>query len=409
MSLRQVTIVGGSVAGLGVAQALRRRGFDGTITVLDGDPEPAIQRPALSKRFLTNGLSAQDIRLHADLDGIDLRLGVRATGFSLPDRILRLRHHERSSDELVRVDGLAIATGAQARTLPLPPLRGVHVLRTLADAEALRAELSRRPRIAILGGGFVGSEVASSCRALGLEVTLLEAEPGPMSRVLGAAVGQVLAAVHRDHGTHVMAGARVVGLTGEQHVEGVRLADGQIVSADVVLIAVGARPAVDWLADSGLDLADGVRCGGDLTVAGGVVAVGDIARWSSSRGGDMRVEHWENAVRQAEVAAESLLDPGRGRRFDATTMVWSDQYDCKLQLIGHPQPGDEFSVIEGSLEERRFVGLYAAGGRVRAALLCNQPHRIRAYRGMVESAAALPLAAGGMERASVPVKADAVH
>lgn len=382
--LRQVTVVGGSVAGLGVAQALRRRGFDGAVTVLDADPHPAVQRPTLSKRFLTHELAPEDIRLNADLEGIDVRMGVRATGLDLAGRRLRIRDQRSGTEESLTVDGLVLATGATARTLPVPTPPGVHVLRTLADAEGLRADLRSRPRVVIIGAGFVGSEVASSCRTLGLDVTLVEAAPVPMSRVLGEAVGSMLEGLHRDHGTALRLGVGVAGFVGTDRVTGVQLADGEILPADTVLVGVGARPDVDWLRDSGITIGDGIPCGPDLAVADRVVAVGDIARWQHHHGGNRRIEHWENAARQAEIAAATLLEPGRTQPYTDTTMFWSDQYDCKLHLIGHPQPGDNFDVVEGSLDDRRFVGLYTRDGRLNAALLCNQPHRLRTYRTIVK-------------------------
>lgn len=382
MTVRQVTVVGASVAGLGVAQALRRKGFDGPITVFGDEPEPTVQRPALSKRFLTHGLSADDIRLTADLTDIDVRLGVRVTGFDMRDRRLRLGERKYT------VDGLVLATGAAARTLPVPTPPGVHVLRTIADARALRDDLAHGPRVVVIGAGFVGSEVASSCRALGLDVTVVEAAAVPMERVLGPDVGAALAALHQDHGTRLRMGVGVAGFVGTDRVTGVRLADGTVLPADVVVLGVGARPAVDWLHGSGLPIGDGVLCSPDLAVADRVVAAGDVACWSH-RGGVTRVEHWENAVRQADVAAATLLDPAAAQPFTATTMFWSDQYDCKIQLIGQPRPDDAFTVTEGSIPDRRFVGVHTRHGRVTAALLCNQPHRLRPYREAVRDAAVL--------------------
>ncbi|CDP86695.1 MULTISPECIES: NAD(P)/FAD-dependent oxidoreductase [Mycolicibacterium] len=395
MTIRQVTIVGGSVAGLRTAQALRRKGFDGVITVLDADREPAIQRPALSKRFLTSPLTASDIRLHTDGDSIDVRRGVRVVGFDLNSRLLRIREGDAGADRTVPVDGLVIATGAVARTLPLPSMPGVHVLRTLADAQSFRADLTAGPRVVIIGAGFIGSEVASSCRNLGLDVTLVGSDAVPMSRTLGEAVGGTLVGLHRDHGTKLRLGVGVDGFVGADRVTGVRLANGEIVPADVVLVGVGSRPAVDWLHGSGLELADGVLCRGNLAAAERIVAVGDVARWQPLRGGSVRIEHWDNAVRQAEVAAATLIDPAAGSPYTATTMFWSDQYDCKLHLIGHSEPGDDFAVIEGGLDDRRFVGAYTKAGRLNAVLLCNQPHRLKVYRTAVENGALPATAADG--------------
>ncbi|WP_445519181.1 NAD(P)/FAD-dependent oxidoreductase [Streptomyces sp. NEAU-174] len=400
--LRHVTVVGGSAAGLAAAHGLRRRGFDGPITVFGDEPRAAYQRPALSKRFLTSpDIGPDDILLRADAEDVTLEPGVRATGLDLGTRRLRLRDTHGGVERHHTVDGLVIATGATARRLPVDTPEGVHVLRTLADAAAFRADLAGSPRVAVVGAGFVGSEVASSCRALGLDVTLVEAGTAPLARALGDVVGAELAALHREHGTRLRLGAGVAGFTGDGRVTGVRLTDGHVVPADVVLVGVGARPATGWLEGSGLPLEDGVVCGPDLAVADRIVAAGDVARWPHHRGGALiRVEHWDNALRQADAAAATLLAPaGAASPFTAATMFWSDQYDCKLQLVGHPLPGDEATVVEGELGERRCVIAYRRAGELTAALLCNSPHRLRAYR----QAVATGHAASGAADAPPPV------
>ncbi|MFD4602975.1 NAD(P)/FAD-dependent oxidoreductase [Streptomyces sp. NPDC058464] len=387
--LRHVSIVGASAAGLGAAHGLRRRGFEGPITVFGDEPETAYQRPALSKRFLTSGdLQPDDIRLRGPAEDVRVELGVRVTGLDLAARCLRLQDSDSGRHFTHSVDGLVIATGAAARELPMPTPPGVHVLRTAADALAFRAELTRSPRVVIVGAGFVGSEVAASCRSLGLDVTLVEAAATPMERVLGGTVGAALVGLHRDHGTRLRLGTGVAGFTGDDRVTGVRLADGEVLPADVVMVGVGARPATDWLRGSGLPVDDGVLCGPDLAVADRIVAAGDVARWPHHSDGTLvRVEHWENALRQADSAAATLLaGAGRAPAFAETTMFWSDQYDCKLQLIGHPRPGDLVTVAEGDLAQRRCVVVYSRSGRTTAALLVGSPHRLRAYREAVGSA-----------------------
>ncbi|WP_329024231.1 NAD(P)/FAD-dependent oxidoreductase [Streptomyces sp. NBC_00690] len=395
--VRHVTIVGASAAGLAAAHGLRQHGFDGPVTVFGDEPEAAYQRPALSKRFLTSAdLAADSIRMHTGLEDVRLELGVRATGLDLDARRLHLRASDGDRTHVHRVDALVIATGAAARRLPIRTPPGVHVLRTLADAAALRADLVGLPRVAIVGAGFVGSEVASSCRALGLDVTLIEAGPAPMARVLGPGVGTMLAALHRDHGTRLRLGAGVAGFTGRDRVTGVQLASGEVVPADVVVVGVGARPATDWLENSGLPLDDGVVCGADLSVADRIVAAGDVARWPHHRDGALvRVEHWDNALRQANTAAATLLalDDRPATVFSDTTMFWSDQYDCKLQLVGHPYPDDLVTVVEGDLAQRRGVVVYSRAGQMTAALLVSSPHRLRDYRRAVASGDPVPLPA----------------
>ncbi|MFC9502818.1 NAD(P)/FAD-dependent oxidoreductase [Streptomyces sp. NPDC057002] len=388
--LRHVSVVGASAAGLSAAHGLRRRGFEGPITVFGDEPEAACQRPALSKRFLTAGdLQPDDIRMRAATEDVRVELGVRATGLDLAKRCLLLTDKDSGRHYTHSVDGLVIATGAAPRTLPMRTPPGVHVLRTVADAVAFRAELVHEPRVVIVGAGFVGSEVASSCRSLGLDVTLVEAAATPMERVLGPEVGEALVGLHRDHGTRLHLGAGVAGFTGDDRVTGVRLAGGEVVPADVVMVGVGARPATDWLHGSGLPVEDGVLCGADLAVADRIVAAGDVARWPHHSDGTLvRVEHWENALRQADAAAATLLAAGgQAAAFAETTMFWSDQYDCKLQLIGHPRPGDLVTVAEGDLTQRRCAVVYSRSGRTTGALLVGSPHRLRAYREAVRSAA----------------------
>ncbi|MFD0441421.1 FAD-dependent oxidoreductase [Streptomyces indonesiensis] len=212
------------------------------MTVFGAEPEAAYQRPALSKSFLTSAaLQPDDIRLAATAEDVRVELGVRATGLDLASRRLRLSDGGR--DRTHAVDGLVIATGAIPRTLPMRTPPGVHVLRTVADAIALRADLAHKPRVVIVGAGFVGSEVASSCRTLGLDVTLIEASAAPMEPVLGPEVGTALVGLHRDHGTLLRLRTQVAGFTGRDRVTGVRLADGEVVPADVVVVGVGARPS----------------------------------------------------------------------------------------------------------------------------------------------------------------------
>ena len=235
-----------------------------------------------------------------------------------------------------------IATGASPRRLPgTPALAGIHVLRTLDDCLRLRGELERSPRVAVVGAGFIGAEVAATCRQRGLEVTLLETLPFPLGAAVPAAIGETLAAIHRDAGVTLRCGVRVAGFAGDARVEGVRLADGTLIPADVVVVGIGVAPETRWLEGSGLALGDGVLCDETLaTGAPGVVAAGDVARWRNPLFGEsMRVEHWTNAVEQAGAAAERLLaGPAAGKPFAPVPFVWSDQYDRKIQIAGRVSP-----------------------------------------------------------------------
>lgn len=276
--MRTVAVVGASLAGLSAARSLRKQGYDGRLVVIGDEPHRPYDRPPLSKEFLAGGIGEADLAL--ETDGEDLRaewlLGARATGLDRTRRAVRL-----ADGGEIRADGLVIATGAAARQLPgSDGLAGVHVLRTLDDARALRDDLARGGRLVVIGGGFVGAEVASTACALGLEVTVVEAAPTPLAGPLGQAMGGIVSALHLDHGVRLLCGVGVKGLGGERKVDAVLLEDGRSIPADIVVVGVGARPCVDWLEGSGVILENGVKCGADgRTSLAGVVAVGDCASW----------------------------------------------------------------------------------------------------------------------------------
>jgi 3-phenylpropionate/trans-cinnamate dioxygenase ferredoxin reductase subunit len=271
-----------------------------------------------------------------------------------------------------------------ARRLPdQPDLAGVHTLRTLDDAERLRADLARSGPVVVIGAGFVGAEVAATCRTLGIPVTVLEAAPTPMLRGLGPALGDTLAALHRDHGVDLRTGVGVAGLEGTDRVTRVRLADGGAVDADVVVVGVGAVPATDWLEGSGLTIDQGVVCDATLLAAPGVVAAGDVARWPNPLAGgeSVRLEHWTNASEQGVAAAARVLaGDGPGEPFASVPFVWSDQYDVKIQVVGHVRGDDTVEVVDGSLDERRFVAIFGRDGRLTGAVGFSRPRLLMQYR-----------------------------
>ncbi|MGH9068073.1 MAG: NAD(P)/FAD-dependent oxidoreductase [Acidimicrobiales bacterium] len=395
MRMGTVAVVGASLAGLEAARALRAQGHDGRIVIVGAEAHMPYDRPPLSKGLLTGKEEVGDITLsHPDDDALDLdwRLGTAATGLDPAGPTLTL-----STGEQLRAGGVVIATGAVARQLPgLAAVSGegdrgrpagVHTLRTLEDALALRAEMERGPRLAVVGAGFIGSEVASAARARGLEVTVVEALPVPLAGPLGPEMGRVCAGLHADHGTRLVCGVGVTGLVGTDRVEGLALADGSVVPADVVVVGVGAAPALGWLAGSGLTLDGGVVCdqSGDTGVPGVVVA-GDAARaWSPWAGDHARYEHWTNAMEQPARAVATLLgspttDPPRPPYF------WSDQYGVRLQLAGHRLTGDAVRVVEGDVEERSFLAAYQRDGVTVAVLGCD---RVRSF-GRARRQLALP-------------------
>ena len=385
-----VTIVGASLAGLRAAETLRRDGFDGPVTLIGDEAHGPYDRPPLSKQVLAGDWEPDRIALTpsdklADLD-LDLRLGATAAGFDLASRTLRLTGGENEGETL-EVDALLIATGARCRTLG-QPREGVHVLRSLDDCLALRADFDAVPdRVVVVGAGFIGAEVAATARTRGLDVTVVEALSAPLIRVLGPEMGEVCAAVHRDHGVDLRTGVGVEGFDGAGRVERVRLTDGSAVDASVVVVGIGVVPNTEWLEGSGLALDDGVVCDAAGLAAPGVAAAGDVARWPNRRFGEvMRVEHWDNAAAQGAHSARALL--GAAEPYEPVPWFWSDQYDRKIQLAGHVRPDDEVRVVAGSVAERRFAALYGRGGRLMGALGFNRPRHVMRYRAMIEQGAA---------------------
>ncbi len=393
-----MVIVGASLAGIRAAEALRRGGHDGTITIIGAEAHAPYDRPPLSKQLLTGRIEADDTALVVDDDlDAEWRLGVIATGLDVGRRRVTL-----GDGETIGYDGLVLATGAHPRSLPgLAQLEGVHLLRTLGDALALRADLERDGPVVVIGAGFIGAEVASSCRARGVEVTVVEVLDVPLAGAIGEQMGRWCARLHGDNGTDLRLGTGVETLrAGNGRVAQVVLSSGETVDADTVVVGVGVTPTVGWLDGSGVDLDDGVRCDSRCRVlAGGrplgdVVAAGDVARWDHPGWGRaVRLEHWTNAVEQGEAAAATLLAGDDAPEFAPTPYFWSDQYRTKIQFVGSYVPGDEVAITEGSPEDGRFVAGYGRGGRLVGALGFSRPPRVMAYRRMIAEGAPWPLPA----------------
>ncbi|CAB4601727.1 unannotated protein [freshwater metagenome] len=392
-------IVGASLAGINAARTLRLGGHTGSIIVVDADPERPYDRPPLSKQMLTGEWEPEKILLPAGKEdlGLDFRLGVRAKAVDLTSRQITLEGAGGLVED-TSFDSLVIASGAAARRLPeAAGIAGIHVVRTLADSLALREELDAGPsRVVVIGAGFIGAEVASSCRKRGLEVTLVEAMPLPLERILGVEMGKVCAQVHIENGVDLRLGTGVLQfetatVDGVERVVGVGLTDGTTVAAEVVVVGIGVTLTTDWLEGSGLTLDDGVVCDNTLLAAPGVVAAGDIARYPSARFGRMlRVEHWETAIAGGEAAARRLLAEASGETpavFDPIPWFWSDQYDRKIQLAGRPQPTDQCVVVHGSTDEFRFVALYGDGDRLTGVLGMNRPRHVVQLRALFEDGA----------------------
>jgi NADPH-dependent 2,4-dienoyl-CoA reductase/sulfur reductase-like enzyme len=390
--VRRVVIVGASLAGLRAAETLRTEGFEGSVVLIGAERHLPYDRPPLSKKLLGGEWEPDRIALrkpdeYASLD-FEMRLGERATALDVHARRVTL-----ASGENIAYDGLVIATGSAPRRLPnQPELAGVFELRTLDDCLALRAEFDRSPsRVLVIGAGFIGAEVAATARSRGLEVSVVEALPVPLVRGLGSEMGHACAEIHRDHGVDLHLGTGVARFEGSARVEAVRLDDGSVVPADLVVVGVGVAPVTDWLKHSGLELRDGVVCDATLNAGPDVFAAGDVARWPNTLfGEEMRLEHWTNAAEQGAAAAHNLLATwagGAGVAYAPVPFFWSDQYDSRFQFVGRGSGDDEVQVVHGSLAERRFVALYGRAGQLRGALGLSMPKQLMPYRKLLAAEA----------------------
>ncbi|WP_030997608.1 NAD(P)/FAD-dependent oxidoreductase [Streptomyces sp. NRRL F-5630] len=386
---RRIVVVGASAAGLTAAETLRREGYDGALTLVGEERHLPYDRPPLSKQVLAGEWTAARTRLRRPEEvtalGLDLRLGTAATALSQSARTVTL-----TDGEDLAWDAVLIATGVRPRRLPWCGLPGTHVLRHLDDALALRERLAPGRRLVIVGAGFLGSEVASSARALGAHVTLVEPAPVPLAHVVGRLVGAHVARLHREHGVDLRTGTSVAAVeTSAGRLTGVRLSDGTHVPADDVLVAIGSEPATDWLTGSGLPLDNGVVCDVHNSAAPGVYAAGDVARWHNPLfGTSMRLEHRTNAAEQAMAAARNLLHPGEARPFAPVPYFWTDQYGVRVQAYGHLRDHEETRVVAGDPAEGRFLVAYRRGRTVVGALSFGLPPKtLRPWRAAVAARA----------------------
>jgi 3-phenylpropionate/trans-cinnamate dioxygenase ferredoxin reductase component len=399
-----VVVVGAGLAGLGAVRALRAQDYRGRILLVGAEHHAPYDRPPLSKEFLAGALPVASLDLAApqdeDLD-VERLLGTAAVALDAATRTVHLDTGER-----VGGDGVVLACGARARQLPGavggrpggPSLVGVHTLRRLEDAVALHDDLRPGARLVVVGAGFIGSEVASTARGLGVEVTVVEAAAVPLAGPLGERFGALCARLHADHGVRLVTGTGVGGLVGDggtggrERVRAVRLADGRELAADVVLVAVGSVPEVEWLAGSGLDVAGGVRTDGEgATAVPGVVATGDCStRHEPLAGRPLRQEHWTNALHHPRRAVAALL--GRPAPLPqpqaAVPYFWSDQYGRRLQFAGHREPGDLEQVVDGDPRQSSFVAEYRRDGALVAVLAMDSPRLFTRRRRELAASAA---------------------
>ncbi|MFJ9565153.1 NAD(P)/FAD-dependent oxidoreductase, partial [Streptomyces fuscichromogenes] len=336
----------------------------------------------LSKGFLSSQgpVAVRQLEPESFYEGVEVRLGVRASGLSLRERSVLLADGSR-----VRADHVVVTTGSIARTLPaLDGIPGVTTLRTAADAARIRAAFAGSPRVVVIGGGFIGCEVAASARSLGLPTTVVEAGQAPVMRSVGALVGGTIATLHRENGVDMRLGATVASVEADERIRALRLTDGSRLEADLVVVGIGANPRTDWLDGTGLLLRNGLACDDRCRVTGGgghVWAAGDVAAWPSGRFGRMlRIEHWANAVEQASALAANLLDPVSAPRYDTVPYLWSDQYRHTYQVVGHISPDDDTMLVHGSLRQRKFAVAYSRAGRLCGLVACDMPQVIAEAR-----------------------------
>lgn len=385
----RVVVVGASLAGVRTVQGLRRRGCTDEIVLIGSEPGSpagvASDRPPLSKAFLAGAAAdAPPLVSPDDLTALDVALVAgRATDLDLAGRRVVLH-----GGDAIGFDRLVVATGSSPRSVPeLEPRPGVHTLRTAADASAIRAAAGEGARVVVVGGGFIGAEVAGTLTTLGRQVSVVEPLPALMIRGLGPEIGAVFTRRHVAAGVDVHLGVGVTAIEGGDRVEGVRLTDGSRLPADLVVLGLGTVPETGWLADSGLDLRDGVVCDGSLAAIGadGVYAVGDVARWRHPRyGEDVRVEHWTNAVETAAVVAADLT--GEPTVHDALPYVWTDQLGARLQVFGQVRPQDEVRVVFGDLDGA-FVAVTGGDGELRSVIGFGAIKQLMPYRKLLVSGA----------------------
>lgn len=385
-----VLVVGACAAGLTTVEALRRHGYRGKVTVLGEETHPPYDRPPLSKQVLAGTWQPDrtQLRPREALSALDAEfiLGDPAVGLDATTRTVRT-----ASGRALRADAIVVATGTRPRTLPgQSGLSGVHALRTLDDALALRTGLLGATRLVVVGDGVLGAEIAATARTMGLDVTLAGPQHAPMAGQLGHGVADLLAELHTARGIRLRLGAGVRALAGSAGaVTGVSLHNGEVLPADLVVVAIGADPVTDWLRDSGLRVDNGLVCDSRCRAADGVYAVGDVARWHHDQlGALLRLENRTNAGEQAMVVAANIL--GGDRAYTPVPYFWTDQFDTKIQVHGvvPAGAGAEMTVVDGDPATGRFVARYRSEGRVTGVLGWNMPKQTRLRRQDVADALA---------------------
>jgi 3-phenylpropionate/trans-cinnamate dioxygenase ferredoxin reductase subunit len=364
-------IVGASLAGAKAAEGARAAGYDGRVVLVGDEHELPYERPPLSKTVLRGEADPETTRVHDDnfhaTNGVELLTGHTVEALD-PDT----RHVRLDGNEVVPFTAAVVATGAAPRRLEIPgsELLGVHYLRQISDSRRLGEAIRDAGRVAVIGAGWIGSEVAASARQMGADVVLVDPAPTPLHRVLGAEIGEVFRRLHADHDVTLRLRSGVAELRGTERVEQVVLSDGRVEAAEVVVVGIGVTPRVDLAVAAGLKVDDGIVVDDQLeSSALGVYAAGDVASaWHPHYGRHLRVEHWANALNQGTTAGINAT--GGSERYTRLPYFFSDQYDLGMEYVGHSDPSDAV-VVRGSLEDRQFIAFWHRHGIVTAAMNVN--------------------------------------
>jgi NADPH-dependent 2,4-dienoyl-CoA reductase/sulfur reductase-like enzyme len=381
-----IVLVGGGLAAARTAEQLRRSEYAGRITIVSDEVHLPYDRPPLSKEVLRKEVddTALKPREWYDEKDIILRLGSAVTGLDTAAQTVTL-----DDGTVLGYDELVIATGLVPRRIPaFPDLEGIRVLRSFDECMALREHASAAHHAVVIGAGFIGCEVAASLRSVGVDVVLVEPQPTPLASVLGEQIGELVARLHRDEGVDVRLGVGVAEVRGQGRVDTVVLTDGTELTADLVVVGIGSRPATEWLEGSGIEVDNGVICDeAGRTSAPNVWALGDVASWRDATGHQARVEHWSNVADQARVVVPAML----GQDVPTNVVVpyfWSDQYDVKIQCLGEPEATDIVHLVED--DGRKFLAYYERDGVLVGVVGGGMPGKVMKIRAKI--AAATPIA-----------------
>ena len=391
--METIVIIGASLAGVRAAETLRSNGFAGALTIIGAEAHMPYDRPPLSKNFLAGDWDADRIALRKADDlyslNINWMLGQPATALNTQSSVVTL-----ADGSQVSYDSLIIATGGLVRRLPnQPDIAGVHVLRTLDDASALRDELVEGARVVVIGAGFIGLEAAATATKRGAKVTVLEGLDAPLIRALGPEMGAAIGAVHERNGVAIRCGVQVASINGDAKVTGVTLTNGDTIEADVVIVGIGVAPATQWCSESGLTVDDGIVCDANLNAGPvNVFVAGDVLRWPNGMFKDieptMRVEHWTNAAEQGAVAAQNLLATLRNepmQPYSAVPFFWSDQFDARIQFLGRAFATSTVDVVAGSVADGRWCAMFSTNDRLTGVLGVSMPKMVMPSRAMLST------------------------